>query len=147
MPDQKTPDHKTPDQKTGHCLCQAVQYVFFTTPLAAVHCHCIDCQRATGSGYATVFGLLRSDVAISGEANLSHYSLAADSGQRVTRSFCRQCGSPLFTEADNNPELIWIKAGSLNDGGWLEPTDACWTGSAQNWAPAQNGVAHHAGNP
>jgi hypothetical protein len=33
------------------------------------------------------------------------------------------------------PELIFIKAGSLDDAAWLEPAVEAWTSSAQPWAP------------
>lgn len=134
-------------KQTGSCLCGAVQYSFTAEPVTAVHCHCADCQKATGSGYATVFGLPIENVAVTGRAHLAHYTLTADSGKEVTREFCRDCGSPLFTEADTNPGFLWIKAGSLEDASWLEPTDACWTGSATSWAPAVKGLTHHERNP
>ena len=131
----------------GSCLCGAVRYTFDAEPIAAVHCHCTDCRKATGSGFATVFGLHKDDLSLSGADKLARFTLTADSGRAVTRLFCRVCGSPLLTEADNNPELIWVKAGSLEDGDWLTPTDSCWTGSATAWAPAADGLSHHTGNP
>ena len=131
----------------GGCLCGAVQYAFAADPIAAVHCHCTDCQKATGSGFATVFGLSLEDVEVRGVENLSYYTISVESGQTVTREFCRDCGSPLFTEAENNPGFLWIKAGSLDDSDWLTPTDCCWTGSATSWSPAISGLTHHSGNP
>ena len=134
-------------KRYGGCLCGAVRYEFSTEPIAAVHCHCRDCQKATGSGFATVFGLAVGDVTLDGTGSLGYFTLTADSGQAVTREFCRQCGSPLFTEAENNPGFLWIKAGSLDDSSWLQPTDACWVGSATDWSPAVPGLAEHTGNP
>ena len=131
----------------GGCLCGAVRYTFSAEPIAAVHCHCSDCQKATGSGFATVFGLSREQLSISGSEHLGRYTVTADSGRDVSRLFCTTCGSPLFTEADNNPELVWVKAGSLDDGAWLQPTDRCWTGSAAPWAPANDALTRHTGNP
>jgi len=135
------------NEQTGGCLCGEVRYRFSTEPIAAVHCHCTDCQKATGSGFATVFGLAENDLDIAGQASLGDYTITADSGQSVTRQFCRQCGSPLFTLAENNPGFIWIKAGSLDDRSWLAPTDSCWTNSAAAWAPADTHLNHHPGNP
>ena len=131
----------------GGCLCGQIRYEFSGEPIAAVHCHCTDCQKATGSGFATVFGLALEDVSITGIDALKTYTVSADSGQSVTREFCANCGSQLFTQAENNPGFLWIKAGSLDDSGWLEPTDACWTGSARRWAPADTSLTHHIGNP
>ena len=132
---------------TGSCLCGAVSYAFDTEPVAAVHCHCTDCQKATGSGFATVFGLSMDDVALDGVSKLKYFTIKAPSGNSVSRAFCGECGSPMFTEAENNPGMLWIKAGSLDDSDWLAPTDACWTGSARSWAEANSALAHHQGNP
>ena len=133
--------------QTGQCLCGNIQYTFTQSPIACVHCHCTDCQKATGSGFATVFGLAKDNIEIENYESLGQFTLTAESGQSVTRLFCQTCGSPLFTEAQNNPDLIWIKAGSLEHSDWLQPTDSCWTGSATAWAPAPQGVTHHPGNP
>ncbi|MEM7100149.1 MAG: GFA family protein [Pseudomonadota bacterium] len=133
--------------QTGSCLCGMIQYRFDDEPIATVHCHCVDCQRVTGSGFATVFGLPDQAVTITGEASIKSFTLTADSTRQVTRLFCANCGPQLFTRADNNPDFIWIKAGSLDDSSWLHPTDSCWTGSAASWASPQNGLTHHPGNP
>lgn len=131
----------------GSCLCNAIEYEFDAEPIACVHCHCTDCQKATGSGFATVFGLPEEEVKLTGIDTIGRYTLAADSGQSVTRLFCTTCGSQLFTEAQNNPGFLWIKAGSLHDSDWLKPTDSCWTGSAVSWAPADPSTTLHEGNP
>ena len=131
----------------GGCLCGAVTYEFSSEPIACVHCHCLDCQKVTGSGFATVFGLADEQVELNGREALGQFTISADSGQSVTRLFCRTCGSQLFTQAENNPDFLWIKAGSLNDSSWLKPTDSCWTGSASTWAPADPNTTQHPGNP
>lgn len=133
--------------RTGGCLCGAVGYYFDAEPIASVHCHCKDCQKATGSGFATVFGLADSDVNIEGGQALNEYTMSAQSGQQVTRQFCKVCGSQLFTVAENNPGFIWIKAGSLDDANWLAPTASCWTGSAASWAAPDPTLTSHPANP
>jgi hypothetical protein len=40
------------------------------------------------------------------------------------------------------PELIFIKAGSLDDASWVQPTLEAWTSSAQSWSPRFEHVAH-----
>ncbi|MFK7913526.1 MAG: GFA family protein [Pseudomonadales bacterium] len=132
----------------GGCLCGAVRYTFDAAPLAIVHCHCLDCQKATGSGFATVFGVLLTHFECTdASAALRDYTVVAASGRTVTRQFCGQCGSPLFTRAALNPDQVWIKAGSLDDPGQLQASASCWADSAQPWAPPPPGVACFAQNP
>ena len=94
--------------RTGGCLCGVVRYRFTGEPVAAVHCHCRDCQRVTGSGFATVFGVESEALVIEGAETLGDFALQAHTGQTVTRQFCSHCGSALFTKADNNPGLLSV---------------------------------------
>ena len=131
---------------TGGCLCQAVRYEFSTEPLMAVHCYCRDCQKATGSAFATVFGISQAAFRLL-QGEPGEFTVTANSGRAVTRQFCKVCGSPLFTKAEMAPGLIFIKAGSLDDPSWLTPSVNCWTSRAQPWAPIASELQGCAGNP
>ncbi len=65
------------------------------------NCHCRDCQRASGSGYAAVVVLPKTMVRIIGE--LRYHRIIADSGRWIERGFCPNCGSQvsLFSELEN----------------------------------------------
>jgi hypothetical protein len=39
---------------TGGCACGAVRYECTAEPLGSINCHCRDCQRASGTAYASV---------------------------------------------------------------------------------------------
>lgn len=56
---------------TGSCLCGQLFYELDETKTeAALHCHCKDCQKVTGSGKATIVMLPRESVKLSGEHKL-----------------------------------------------------------------------------
>jgi hypothetical protein len=58
-----------------------------------------------------------------------------DSGKPVHRRFCSECGSPIISEVDVMPGLVFIKAGTLDDTTWLKPTMEVYCSSAQSWVP------------
>ena len=62
------------------------------------------------------------------------YTTTGDSGNTITREFCPECGSPLFTKAQAYPNLIWIKAGSLDEPELIKPSKQIWTQCALPWA-------------
>jgi hypothetical protein len=62
------------------------------------------------------------------------YTTIADSGRQITREFCPDCGSPLFTRAEACPGEVFIKAGSLDDPHLITPTHQTWTKKAVPWA-------------
>jgi len=118
---------------TGGCLCGAVRYECQAEEDAASYCHCDDCKKATGGPYTV--GLLTEAVdlkLLSGQ--LRGYTSIADSGRRITREFCPECGSPLFTRAEKLPGQVFIKAGSLDEPGRVKPGCQTWTKCAVSWA-------------
>jgi hypothetical protein len=61
------------------------------------------------------------------------YTKAADSGHSITRAFCADCGSPLFTASPVHPAHLYVKAGSLDDPRLVNPSHQSWTDSAVAW--------------
>ena len=118
---------------TGGCLCGHVRYEYNGEVGPSSYCHCDDCKRATGGPYTV--GVL-SDTSklkiLSG--TVKGYTATADSGRKVTREFCPECGSPLFTRAEKLPDKVFIKAGSLDEPGVVSPSYETWTQRAVQWA-------------
>jgi len=68
---------------------------------------------------------------VSGEPR--YHEGTADNGNTVRRGFCEKCGSPLFASSSARPDMLGIRAGSLDDPGWFRAQRDVWTGSAQPW--------------
>lgn len=62
------------------------------------------------------------------------YVSVADSGARMHRRFCPDCGTHLFSEAETRPHLIIVRNGALDDRELLKPGATIWTDSAPDWA-------------
>ncbi|MEM1433065.1 MAG: GFA family protein [Pseudomonadota bacterium] len=131
---------------TGRCLCGGIHYEFpRAAVLAAGHCHCTDCQKATGSGKATIVFVEAAALNIDGE--LRSFTVTGSEGTQVTRSFCPTCGSPLISSVAEQPGLVFIKAGSLDTSDWVNPSASYWTCSATRWDPVQPATQQHPRNP
>lgn len=61
------------------------------------------------------------------------YAYCGDSGNPVRRYFCDHCGAPLFTEADVLQDVRFVRAASLDDSNWVQPTAHIYCASAQPW--------------
>ena len=108
-----------------------------------INCHCRDCQRAGGSGYSpTVVIHAASFLLLRGEAR--YHEITADSGNIARRGFCDRCGSPLFASSSARPDVMAIRAGSLDDPQWFRPQREYWTGSAQPWDILSPGITKFA---
>jgi hypothetical protein len=129
----------------GGCLCGAVRYEWRGTGTSASYCHCPDCRKATGGPYTVGVGVEAAGLTIcSGETK--GYTKIADSGNPITREFCPECGSPLFTRAEMCPGTVWIKAGSLDEPELIRPTHQTWTQMAVSWAYLDKDLPGFAGN-
>lgn len=116
---------------SGGCMCGAIRYECSADPLLALNCHCRDCQRASGSAFASVLAVPKDSLKITGEPK--YHDVKADSGNTISRGFCPECGSPLFTKLSARPDLVGIRAASLDDPSWHKPAMDIYTSSAQPW--------------
>src|SRR4051794_6388073 len=119
-----------PKPITGRCLCGGVTYRSDADPVVQAVCHCTDCQRQTSAPFSVLVGVPREGFQAEGETLASYTTIGTDHGGETQRGFCSACGSPLFSVAAVAPQLIFIKAGSLDDQSWIEPAVEAWTSSA-----------------
>jgi hypothetical protein len=115
---------------TGGCMCGIIRYECSAEPILMVNCHCRDCQRATGTAFAS--GILVPCNAVTIAGDVKYYDVTGESGKIVSRGFCANCGSRLFGKPPI-PELMSIMAGSLDDSSWFQPEMDIYTDSAQPW--------------
>ena len=121
-----------PTPFSGGCACGAIRYECSAEPLFSANCHCRDCQRASGSAFASVLSVPKTALILT-KSTPKYHRVIADSGQIMERGFCPTCGSPLLVNWSAAPALVMIQAASLDDPSWHRPTMNCWTASAQPW--------------
>ena len=117
----------------GRCLCGYVLYHYSGPVGPANYCHCEDCRRCTGSAFNIGVRLEAAGFRVV-EGTTSGFTKRADSGSELTRHFCPQCGSPLFTSSPKHPEYVYVKAGTLDDPTAVRPTHQSWVASAVSWS-------------
>ncbi|WFL76251.1 GFA family protein [Altererythrobacter arenosus] len=116
---------------TGGCLCGKVRYKISGEPQMSVICHCKNCQRQAGSSFSAIIGVPREALEYEGE--IKTYADKGDSGGSVDRQFCPDCGSPLFSLVGSLPQMVFVKAGTLDDTSNLQPAMHIFTKSKQAW--------------
>jgi hypothetical protein len=116
---------------SGGCTCGAIRYECSSVPAFSWNCHCQDCQRASGSAFCPVLYVPRMALTIRGKSK--YYDVRAESGNKVSRGFCPECGAPVFIQAELVPDLQGLWASSLDDPSQFQPSVQVWTRSAQPW--------------
>jgi len=133
------------NERSGGCRCRQVRYTCSAEPVFTGHCHCRDCQYASGGAYSTVVLLPREAVSVQGETR--RYAVTAESGNQVTRVFCPTCGTPLFSELEGMQALLVVKAATFDDPAFVAPLMHIWTASSQPWAEMSGKLPAFARNP
>jgi hypothetical protein len=123
---------------TGGCLCGALRYEATGEPRGTGHCYCVDCQKASGSGFIPFMGFTAGAVRFIGEAK-QFRSKAARGGMAV-RNSCPICASLVFGGEIGKSESFTIYAGTLDDPSLFEPKIAIFAGSRPPWALLPNGL-------
>ena len=118
---------------TGGCLCGAVRYEYAAEVGPANYCHCADCRRATGSAFNIGVRVVAREFRII-KGQPKGFTKTGDSGNELTRHFCPECGSPLFTSSPRHPDFYFLKAGCLDDPSVVRATHQNWMASRVDWA-------------
>ena len=118
---------------TGGCLCGAVRYAYEGEVGAAGYCHCADCRRVSGSAFGVSLSVESAGFRVT-RGTPKAFTKPGDSGRPLTRYFCPDRGSPLFTQPPLHPERLFIKAGSLDDPSVVRPNRQAWMRSRVEWA-------------
>jgi len=119
-------------ESKGGCLCGAIRYEVQGEPLRVFGCHCRDCQKSSGSVMHLGIVFARSNLAIlTGEP--ASYAHKGDSGRKIVRHFCANCGSGIYNEPEVIPDAIVLKWGSLDDASSVSPSYELYTRSKPDW--------------
>jgi hypothetical protein len=115
---------------TGSCLCGGVQFRIEGELAPIQVCHCQQCRKAQGTPFATNIPVPAARFEIrSGRELLSAY----ESSLGKQRVFCSRCGSPLYSRRDTAPDVVRIRAGTINEALATRPIAHFYTGSKSNW--------------
>lgn len=123
---------------TGRCACGAVTYRMTAPPMITHCCHCLDCQRQTGSAFV-LNALIEADrVHVEGEVTASR--MPTDSGQPHHIIRCAQCGTALWSEYGAGAALRFMRVGALDDPSAIPPDVHIYTRSKQPWVRLPEGA-------
>jgi len=119
------------DRLEGGCSCGAVRYRLRSEPLFVHCCHCLNCQRQTGSAFA-INVLIEADrvEVVAGDPRPVDVPRDDGSTQRVYR--CPACQVAVFSEY-TRPEVWFVRAGTLDDPSQVAPDVHIFTRSKRDW--------------
>lgn len=124
------------------CQCDQLSALVADDAAAmTVLCHCLDCQRRSGSPFGTIAYFAANAVTITGEAR--EFTRPTDEGNSFTGGFCPSCGSTLYAQASKYPALIGITLGTLADAQFPAPARSVFEQSRHHWVTVPDTMPRH----
>ena len=119
------------DQREGGCSCGEVRYRLLSEPLFVHCCHCLNCQRQTGSAFVVNL-LIEADRVELLAGDPEPVDVPRDDGsvQRVFR--CPICRVALYSQY-TRPDVRFVRAGTLDEPRAVEPDVHIFTRSKVGW--------------
>ncbi len=125
-------------QPEGGCACGVVRYRLSSEPLFVHCCHCLNCQRQTGSAFVINLLIEAERVEILGDA--PHPVDVPRSRGRAQRIFrCPLCQVAVFSEY-GRPEVRFVRGGTLDNPTDITPDVHIYTRSKVGWVTLPEGT-------
>lgn len=122
---------------TGSCLCEGISFSIRGEIGPIQVCHCLQCRKAQGTAMATNVPVHTDDFTLEHGRDLLASFESSPGKQRV---FCRQCGSPIYSQLDTLPGIVRIRLGLINERIDAPLMGHFYAGSKANWWPICDGT-------
>jgi len=108
---------------SGGCVCGSVRFSCIGVPMRVTICHCLWCQRRTGSAYGAEAVYLRNQVNATGLTRKFHRHTSDESGRWLDMHFCEKCGTNLGLTLEIRPDIRSLPVGAFDEPIWFEKNE------------------------
>jgi len=124
--------------RKGGCACGEVRYRLTAEPLIVHCCHCLNCQRQTGSAFV-INAMIEADRVelLSGDPVAIDVPRGASSTQRIWR--CPTCQIAVYSRYTSG-KLRFVRAGTLDEPASVQPDVHIYTRSKVPWVTLPDGT-------
>jgi hypothetical protein len=127
--------------RTATCRCGELTAKCEGEPVRVSVCHCLDCQRRSGSAFAAQARWPEDQVTVMGEAKT--WARVADSGHRATYRFCPHCGSTVAFVIEGWPGVVAVPLGAFADPHFPSPRFSVYEHRKHDWVAILGDEVEH----
>jgi hypothetical protein len=120
--------------RTASCSCGQLRLTCEGEPVRVSICHCLECQKRTGSVFAVQARFPQERVTVEGRA--TEWSRRGESGGSATFRFCPVCGATVYWEADGIPGFVTVAVGAFADPNFPPPHVSVYEERQHPWTLA-----------
>ena len=126
-------------ERTAMCCCGGLRLRVKGEPGRVVTCHCLQCQRRTGSVFGDNAYFPRQAI-LSVEGDVREFSRTSERGGRITFHFCPKCGSSVYWDIPSDPDVVGVAVGAFADPGFTKPSRSVFGVTRHHWVPQIDGI-------
>ncbi|MBV9747488.1 MAG: GFA family protein [Acetobacteraceae bacterium] len=121
-------------ERVASCSCGQLRATCEGAPLRVSICHCLECQKRTGSVFAVQSRFPRDRVRVEGRS--AQWTRAGDSGGSATFHFCPICSAIVYWEPADALDLVYVAVGAFADPSFPAPRVSVYEERAHPWTLA-----------
>jgi hypothetical protein len=122
------------------CSCGQLRVTCAGEPVRLSMCHCLECQKRTGSPFGVQARFRRDRVTIEGRA--TEFTRIADSGNGITFRFCPACGSTVYWTGTALPDVVAVAVGAFAEPNFPAPRISVYERRRHPWVSVPDEVEH-----
>ena len=126
--------------RTAACRCGQLTAEVTGEPGRVSVCHCLNCQRRSGSVFATQARWPDDQVTVTGATK--EYAVVGDSGGRAVFRFCPECGSTIAFVIDALPGMTGVPVGAFADPDFPPPVFSVFESRKHAWVEITGDIEH-----
>jgi hypothetical protein len=123
------------------CSCGQLRLAAEGDPIRISMCHCLACQRRTGSAFGIQARFNANQVRVTGR--YSDYERTSDEGEGRTFHFCPDCGATVFYELSTVPDVVAVPIGAFAEPEFPPPRISVYESRRHRWVAVPAEVEHH----
>jgi hypothetical protein len=119
------------EKRVAMCSCGQLSVECIGEPTSVSLCHCLQCQRRTGSAFGVAAFFKRECIEVEGRTN--SFGRRSEAGAELMFYFCEICGSTVYWEPRRKPELIAVATGCFADPSFPAPSKSVFGEHQHPW--------------
>ena len=131
--------------RTASCRCGQLTATCEGEPVRVSVCHCLACQRRTGSAFGAQTRWPDERIVVAGESKI--WERVADSGHRATYRFCPHCGSTVAFVIEGWPGVVAVPLGAFADPAFAPPRFSVHENRKHAWVDILGDDVEHSSSP
>jgi hypothetical protein len=122
------------------CSCGKLTVQVRGEPVRISVCHCLACQKRTGSVFGVQARFPADAVTIAGASK--EYARTGDEGTTARFHFCPECGAIVFYWMDAVPGFIAVPVGAFADPDFPPPRVSVYEARRHAWVRLPDDIEH-----